>query len=54
MHTISGIDYMKCIKANELIIENIGIKKDVIVGISNDKLKLDGVDLLLNLKLMEE
>ena len=54
LHTISGNDLMKCIKANKIDIENIGIRKNVIVGISNDYLKLDGIDLLLNSKLLEE
>ena len=53
LHTVSGSDLMKCIKVNKIDIENVGIKENVLIGLGNDYFKLDGVDLLLNSKLLE-
>lgn len=44
---------IKCFKADKVIINDKIINK-VIVGIMNDKIKIDGVDCLLNKKLLEE
>jgi stage II sporulation protein GA (sporulation sigma-E factor processing peptidase) len=44
---------IKCFKADKVIINNKVINK-VIVGIMNDKIKMDGINCLLNKKLLEE
>ena len=44
---------LKCFKADKVIINNKVINK-VIVGIMNSKIKMDGIDCLLNKKLLEE
>ena len=48
----SGI--INCIIAECINVVGLGIKKNVIVGISEDKFFIDGVDCILNTKLMEE
>lgn len=44
---------IKCFKADKIIINDKVINK-VIVGIINDKIKIDGIDCLLNKKLLED
>ena len=44
---------IKCFKADKVIINNKVINK-VIIGIMNSKIKMDGIDCLLNKKLLEE
>ena len=48
--TLNNKGVIKCIKVDKLLIDNI-VVKDVLVGISNDKFKLDGVDLILHAKI---
>jgi len=45
---------LKCIKVNKIYIENLGIKTDVLIGITKDKIKMNGIDCILNYLLMEE
>ena len=47
----SGV--IKCIIPQKVYIEGIGIKENVVIGISEEKIKIDGVDCLLNILLME-
>ena len=51
INTINNHSLIKCIKINKINIQGIGIRKDVLVGISN--INIDGIDMLLNLKIME-
>ena len=43
---------IKCFKADKIEINNL-VKKNIIVGLLNEKIKIDGVDCLLNKKLLE-
>ena len=52
--TASGTDVMKCFKADYIEIKGVGIKNNFLVGIMEEKIKIDGVDLILNTKLLEE
>lgn len=52
-NTISGNSLMKCIKIDKIFISNIGYKYNVLIGISNEKLLLEGVDIILNINLLE-
>lgn len=45
---------LKCIKPQKLEIEGIGTKENFLVGIMEDKIKLDGIDCIISMKLMEE
>ena len=52
--TASGEQLMECFFIDKIEIENIGLKKHILVGISPEKIKLDGTDVLLHTKIMEE
>jgi len=51
--TANGTSMLKCFKAEYIDIEGIGIKNKFLVGIMEEKIKIDGVDLILNTKLLE-
>lgn len=45
---------LKCIKVDKIYIEGLGIKKDVLVGITKEKIKMNGINCILNYLLLEE
>jgi len=51
--TVNGTSMMKCYKADYIDIEGIGIKNNFLIGIMEEKIRIDGVDLILNTKLLE-
>ncbi len=51
VNTINKKSLLKCIKVDKIDIKGVGIKKDLLVGISD--VSLEGVDCILNYKLME-
>ena len=53
-HTIIGTQLIECIKINNLKIDNKKIKKETLLGFINKKIKIDGIDCLLNYEIMEE
>ena len=53
-HTISGTSLIKCEKIKELKIDNKIIKKETLIGCINKKIKIDGIECLLNNEIMEE
>ncbi len=52
--TVNDKGLLKCIKANKIDIEGVGIKKKFLVGIMDDKISIDGVNCILNYRLLEE
>ena len=44
---------LKCVIPEKIFIEGIGFRNDFLVGISNEEIKIDGVDCILSPKLME-
>ena len=44
---------LKCIIPEKVFIEGVGFREDFLVGISNEEIKIDGVDCILSPKLME-
>lgn len=50
--TINKTSMIKCFKIKQIIINKKIIKKEILVGISDNKFNLDGVDLLLNKKII--
>lgn len=50
--TVNNTGILKCIKVDKIIIEGVGIRKNVIVGLT-DSIKIDDVDCILNTKLLE-
>ncbi|MBQ9024531.1 MAG: sigma-E processing peptidase SpoIIGA [Bacilli bacterium] len=51
-NTISSHDLLKCIKVDKIYIEKIGIRKKLLLGLT-DNINIDGVDCILNEKLLE-
>ena len=45
---------LKCIVADKIYIDKIGIRNNFLIGISEDEIKIDGIDCILNSKLLEE
>ena len=54
VHTILGTNLIECIKIEQLKIDNNEIKKDVLLGFIDKKIKIDGIECLLNNEIMEE
>ena len=52
--TVKGTGVFKCIKVDEIVIEDKGIFKNVFVALSNDKFHLKGADIILNMNLWED
>lgn len=50
-HTISGDDFLKCIKPDEIIIDKSKINKKVLIGLSK-KINMEGVECILNTTLI--
>jgi hypothetical protein len=44
---------LKCIKPKKIIIKGVGIKTNLLVGISEEKFNIDGIDCILHRKLLE-
>lgn len=53
-NTVSGKGLLKCIKATQIDIEGVGIKKNFLVGVMEEKINIDGVNCIINTKLLEE
>lgn len=51
--TATGTSLMKCFKPEYIDIEAIGKKDNLLIGIMEEKIRIDGVDLILNTKLLE-
>ena len=52
--TIDKNSFIRCIKLNEIYIKNIGVRKNVYVGIIDEVINIDGIDCILHYKLLEE
>lgn len=52
-NTASGHELLECITIKELFIEGIGYKKKLLLGLTNHKINIDGVDVILHSKLLE-
>lgn len=53
VHTILGTNLIECIKIQELKIDNTIIKQEVLLGFINKRIKIDGIECLLNNEIME-
>ena len=51
--TVNSHQMMQCFFVDKIEIEGIGIKKHVLVGISPKKIHLDGIDVLLQTRILE-
>ena len=45
---------LKCIIPDKIFIQGIGFKKDFLIGISNEKILIDGIDCILHSKVLEK
>lgn len=52
-NTINGDFLMKCFKPDYIYIENLGNIDNVLIGISNQKINIDGVECLINKNIVE-
>ena len=52
--TITENGLLECVSIKEVYIESIGLKKNVILGFIKDNITIDGVDCILQTKLLEE
>ena len=53
VHTIIGTKLIECVKIQELKIDNNTIKKEVLLGFIERKIKIDGIECLLNNEIIE-
>ena len=53
VNTISESSMLKVIKVKKIDIKGIGIKQNVLVGLADKKIKMEGIDCILNSKLLE-
>lgn len=51
---INNNGLLKCIKLSKIEIKGCGVYKNLLLGIIEDNYKFDGVDIILNKKIMEE
>lgn len=52
-HAVGQNGVLKCIRIPYMEIEGIGKRENVLVGLMNEKIRIDGVDCILNSKLLE-
>lgn len=52
--TVIGTKLIECTKIDELFIDNVKIKKEVLLGLIDKKIKIDGIECLLQNNIMEE
>lgn len=52
--SVNSSGFLKCIRVDKLYIDGLGVRTDVVVGLTNAKLKNNGVNCILNYLLMEE
>lgn len=51
--TITNSGLLECISVNKVYIDNIGVKENVLLGFIKEKITIDGVDCILQTKLLE-
>lgn len=52
-NTLNNHGLLRCYKVDKMIIEN-KIARNFLIGISDEKIKLDGIDCIINLNILEE
>lgn len=52
--SINSSGLLKCIKPDKIYIEGLGIRKDVLIGLTDEKLKKNGINCILNYLLLED
>ncbi len=52
--TVSGSGLLKCIKVDKLYIEGLGIRNDIVIGLTKEEIRRNGIDCILNYLLLED
>ncbi|NLL44580.1 MAG: sigma-E processing peptidase SpoIIGA [Mollicutes bacterium] len=52
-HTVNNKGLLKCLIADKIVIKGIGERTKFLVGIMEEKIKIDGIDCILHQQLME-
>lgn len=52
--TIDNVSLLECISVDNILIDGISYKNKMLVGLIDKKINIDGIDCILNYKLMEE
>ncbi len=52
--SLNNENILECITAEKINIKGVGCKKNFLIGISDKKITIDGIDCILNKKLLEE
>lgn len=52
--SLNNDSLLRCIKVDKINIKGIGYKTNFLVGISDNKINIDGIDCILNTRLLEE
>lgn len=53
IESVNSSVLLKCIKVNKVYIEGLGIRNDIVIGLSNEKIKMNGINCILNYLLLE-
>lgn len=53
MKTAAGSSLLPCIRIAEVEIENVGIRRNILLGVMDGTIEIDGIDVLLHTKVME-
>lgn len=52
--TISDTGILKCFIADFIYVKGLGRKENVLIALSTEEIRINGIDLLLNIKIMED
>ncbi len=54
IYTVDGSYLLKCFKPSKIYIDKVGKIDNVLIGLSKEKIKLEGIDCLINKQILEE
>lgn len=54
INTVSGFELLKCFKVDNIFINGVGYRNNLLIGISPKNINIDGIDCLLNKNILEE
>ena len=52
--SLNNHSLLKCLIPDKIFIHGIGFRKNFLIGLSNEKIKIDGIDCIINTKIIEE
>ncbi len=54
INTVNGIYLLECFKPDAVYIKGVGIKYNLLIGMSEDEICIEGIDCLLNKRILED